>query len=389
MATPTVNYYRDATGQYWALSLNTDGSANTFKVTPQGPVLATPTYSYFIDSSGQYWEFSINPDGSAQTTQISAPTPSPNPGSVTLPNTQSTITLLESMEWAKRFVSNRNFAIGNYLEPAITSANIIKQTIMNAPFKWRWNRVVTGFVTTPGQQDYYVFNWTASTQVEAGWLTMDSNGCSQQATNAGTTGTTQPSWNINLGGPTFDGSGLTQITWVNLGAVHEYASQAYNFGWIEEASVQDANAKWYEMEQKISLAADATQARPRFIAGQYDDGSGNVLFRVTPSPDGIYPIAITLQENPTLFNSVNQTWAPIPDHYANIFNWGFLALMFLFSDDPRFQLANQKFVTQILGTNQGLDQTDMNIFLNNWEEVTGAPIANQTRMQQGNSARGV
>lgn len=395
MATQTSNYYRDRTGQWWAFSLNTDGSANTVQVSPQGPTLATPTFTYYIDSTGQYWEFSINPDGSANTTAISPPTP--GPGGITVANTNSTITLLDTMEWAKRFVSNRNFAIGNFLEPALTSANIIMQTIIGAPFRWRWNRILTGFVTTPGQQDYYLFNWTASTQVNIGWVLVDTNGNSQSVVTPGVTvtGTAYPTWNSTVGGVTFDGAGSTAVTWINLGPVngavgsYEETSPSYGFGWIETASVQDAAGKWWEMEEKICLASDSSQARPRFLSGQGDDGSGNITFRVMPIPDTSYPIIMTLQKNATLFTGINQTWAPIPDNYSNIYNWGFLALMFLFSDDPRFQLANQKFVTSILGGNQGLDQTEVNIFLNNWQEITGAPIANSQRLAQGQQARGV
>src|SRR5579859_4043554 len=168
---PTSTYYRDSTGQWWAFSINTDGSAETIAVSPKGSTMPVPTFSYYQDSSGQWWEFSINPDGSAETTPVSAPPPGPVPGMVT--NTQSTLRLLDTMEWAKKFIANRATAIGNYLEPALTSANIIKQTILGAPFRWRWNRTMTGFVTTPGQQDYYIFNWTASTPVEAGWVLVD------------------------------------------------------------------------------------------------------------------------------------------------------------------------------------------------------------------------
>lgn len=385
--TPTLTYFRDSNGQWWSFSINPDGSPDTIVTAPQGSTMPVPTFSYYQDSTGAWWEFSINSDGSAQTTAISAPAPGPTPGIVV--NTQSTIRLLDTMEWAKKFIANRATAIGNYLEPALTSANIIKQTILGAPFRWRWNRTMTGFVTTPGQQDYYVFNWIANTPIEAGWVLVDINGNCQRAVNFGVTGTFYPSFNPTLNGITGDGTGSTTVDWINAGQINIEAGINYNFGWTETTSVQDANNKWWTMESKIGLDIDSIQARPRYISAQGDDGSGNIMFRVIPEPDQTYPVAITLQQNAGLFTSVYQTWNPIPDFYSDIYNWGFLAHMLLFSDDARFQWANSKFVTSLLSRNQGLTQSEINIWLANWQEITGQPISLSIANTQGSQARGV
>ena len=110
----------------------------------------------------------------------------------------STIKLIQTLDWAKRFSFLRPQNNGNYNEPAITNANIVLQTIVGPPFAWRWNRVVTGFVSKPGQQDYTIFNYLSSTAVPKGWYAVDSNGNSnsQLATTAGTTGSSQPTWEL-------------------------------------------------------------------------------------------------------------------------------------------------------------------------------------------------
>ncbi len=66
----------------------------------------------------------------------------------------SSITLSRSLEFCKRFVYNRQLSIGDYKEPFLTAANIIYQTILSAPFVWRWNRQVIAFNTVAGTQDY-------------------------------------------------------------------------------------------------------------------------------------------------------------------------------------------------------------------------------------------
>jgi hypothetical protein len=304
----------------------------------------------------------------------------------------STYTLYDSMEWAKKFNFGRNFAIGSNIEPAMTSGNIVMQTILGPPFCWRWNRIVTGFFTSSGTQDYTVMGTRGGGQtVGPNWFIVDNNNSSQQVTTAGTTGLSYPVFNQTLGGTTTDGS----VIWTNRGnfttaGLDFNVSDVYSFNWMETVSVQDPTlVKWFEIESKINLGLDSTEGRPRFVSAQLDDGFGDITFRLMPTPDNTYPTVITLQQKPPLFTSVNQTWSPIPDEYGHIYNWGFLALMWMFADDSRFTFANQKFVSSLLATNQGLTQTEINIFLNNWQYVTGQPIEKGNTMAQGIQSRQV
>jgi len=304
-----------------------------------------------------------------------------------MPN--SSITVLRTIEWSKRFIFRRPAVLGNFGDPAITSANLILQTILGPPFIWRWNRAVIGFVTNPGQQDYTVFNWTANTFVPVGYVLVDNNGNSQQVTMAGTTGSTQPTWNITVGGVTTDGSAV----WTNKGPiVAGNLTGTYQFGWIENASIRQQNPntcayEWKQLSPKIDLALESAQARPNFIAAEFDNGNNNVTFRLMPAPDNSYPVSITIQQKPPIIAGVNSTWAPIPDEYSRLYNWGFLSLMYLFADDPRFQFANQKFIANLLSTSEGLSETEQNIALNNWYAITGQPIIRTDNIAQGRKGR--
>jgi hypothetical protein len=299
----------------------------------------------------------------------------------------SSITLLQTMEWAKKFNFNRSSAIGDFGEPALTSANTIAQTMLGAPFSWRWNRAIIGFITIANQQDYTVFNYQPSTNTKIGWFTIDDAGNCQMCTIPGATGTAAPTWNHTKGGFTTDGA----VTWENQGFVLAEAQGPYTFAWIENSSVQDTiqgAPKWKEMTSKIVLGLESNASRPDFISAQIDDGLGNITFRLLATPDQAYPVAITIQQKPPLFKTVNQTWGPIPDEYSHIYNWGFLSMMWLFSDDPRFQMANAKFIAGLLSTHGGLTQTQLNIFLQNWQMVSGAQTQLAITQQQENTGRG-
>ena len=115
----------------------------------------------------------------------------------------STKTILASLEWAKRFIYNRQLSIGDFKEPLITSANTVLQTILGKPFKWQFNRVISGFVATASQQDYLLlYAWPASQVLTAGTLVVDAAGNSQKVTTPGTTNSTIPSFNGTLNGTT-------------------------------------------------------------------------------------------------------------------------------------------------------------------------------------------
>lgn len=67
----------------------------------------------------------------------------------------STITLQNTINWAQPFLGYAPLTIGAALEPAITAANTVMQTILMPPFKWRWNRSNTPPINlTQAVQDY-------------------------------------------------------------------------------------------------------------------------------------------------------------------------------------------------------------------------------------------
>lgn len=236
----------------------------------------------------------------------------------------NTKTLTDSANWAKWFVGNRLFNPDVTNEPALTSGNIIQQTMLQPPFKWRWNRASLTFNTTPATTDYIVNSPT--------------------------------------------------------------------FGFIEKASVKDAQGNVFEIPNlETKLLSDNSTDRPHTISPVIDDNNGNITFRFLPGfQDQVYTVTVLFQKKPALLTAMtgaSGTWQ-IPDEYGHVYNWGYLALFLLFANegDNRAFAANQKFVANLLALQEGLSEQQKAIFLGQWEFLM-ASIAGQSNQQLGISGR--
>lgn len=314
----------------------------------------------------------------------------------------STTRLVDTIEWAKKFNFNRSSVLGNSLEPAKTSANIIKQTILSPPFSWWWNNENATFTTNP-VDDAATLTTTALTSDIATYTTALAHGFAVSQLVTVINSSHNSAFNVYnaiiLTVPTTT-TFTVSIIHVNIvsGAdvgTATVSNQDYNlnlpqFGYFDWASIYDTTMTpplWKEMENKEVLSLDVIPGRPGYINAQNQNSdTGDIVFRLIPSPDGDFPVTINFQKAPVLFTSMNSTWSPIPDYMQHVYSWGFLALMWMFADDPRWTMANQKFIANLLGTSQGLTETERNIFLNNWNTMTSGQ---QIAQQQGYQGRGV
>jgi hypothetical protein len=179
------------------------------------------------------------------------------------------------------------------------------------------------------------------------------------------------------------------VTVTTVGGTQDYATSAATFGFIESAGAALGSNTFAIKEIKQELSIGQEQGRPQSIAAQIDDNAGNITFRFLPVPDGIYTVTVTFQKKiPALFAALSTFWAPIPDQYSYIYNYGFLALTMAYDDDPRFPLFNQKFVAHLLGTQQGLTETERNLFIDTWNLITRQEALMGIKTQQGRQALG-
>ena len=309
----------------------------------------------------------------------------------------SSKTIQDTINWAKRMSFNRNPVIGNSLEPALTSAQMVMQTILAPPMDWWWNNLEIGFTCNPTA----AVATSSAVSVTSGVVTVTAANTfavsspvlpSALGTLLGLNGlllvvltSTPTQFTASVPGVP-DGTD-TVGTFTSL-STQDYTIAVPNFSHIEHASLLDIGAtppKWWELTVKNNLSLESSKNRPLFIGPHVEDANGNVTFRVTSAPDKNYPVSLHVQLTAPVITSINQTWAPLPDFMEYIYEWGFLALMWQFADDPRAADANNKFKSGILARAENLSEEERNIFLNNWEALYKNPQAKQ----MGTQARGM
>lgn len=212
-------------------------------------------------------------------------------------------------------------------EPALTAANLVKQTILGPPFKWPWNRAV-----------------------------------------------------FEIPIPTVDVFGDEDV-------VQDYELDTVRYGFLEKAWLTDTTSgEVKELPIVSSLAAESAVMRPQSIAVQAQDNE-SIILRINALPDRSYLLNGFYQQTAQLVTSTATSWGPIPDHLGYIYDWGFLGMLAMITKDVRQALFQQKFVSHLLGAQDGITATQRNIFIGEWLALMGETGRSQMTTQQGVQAR--
>jgi hypothetical protein len=174
------------------------------------------------------------------------------------------------------------------------------------------------------------------------------------------------------------------VTFTCVVGQQDYVESAATFGWIEKATYYDSTQSenpTKELTVRLTLGEETVEGEPFYIAAQNDDGAGNIKFRLHPVPQSTYVVTVTCQARAPLFTAANQTWAPIPDSLSYLYNLGFFAKACEYAGDERFGASMALFLREVIAANGGLEDTEVNIFLqghmNLTREVQGTSIAEQ------------
>lgn len=307
----------------------------------------------------------------------------------------NTLTLQSTINFSQSYCGFKSLTIGTASEPAVSSANILIQTIISPPFSWNWNRSSASFNTTAGTQDYisatalFGFIEKASYKIPAATIT-------NTALSAGIATYTAP--NNFQAGDLVTVVGLTNnptVFNVSKATINSATSTLFtvlinnaNIGSGADSGTAVVGTTTELSETETILGTGSDIGAPNRVSAQIDDNAGNITFRLSPAPDRVYSVEVIFQKRiPSLVTTTASTWAPVPDHYSHIFQWGFLALMLAYNQDMRWTQANQKFVANLLGAAEGLSEEQKNVFQTAWlnsvteQQVVGA------KAQQGVGAR--
>jgi hypothetical protein len=121
----------------------------------------------------------------------------------------------------------------------------------------------------------------------------------------------------------------------------------------------------------------------------FDEAVNNGTFTVVSSTS-----SYLILNNPNAVNDaysgtgINESWYPIPDSFADIFNWLFLAEALEVVDDSRGQQYRQRGIASLLAKSQGLSELQVNAFLMQYN-MRGSiqELRTQLKTQQGVQAR--
>jgi hypothetical protein len=238
--------------------------------------------------------------------------------------------ILSSVLYTLPFLGYQPLNISNG-EPALTAANLTKQTMLGPPFTWWWNR---------------------------------------------------DQFTIPI--PTTDPSGNPIVP------AQDYLLPVTDLGFLEKVWLQNSDGEITEIKIKLALAQESTVQRPASMAiHMIDPQTNNLIIRLNTIPDQAYTLLGTYQMEAGVMTSMASKWAPIPDQLSYIYEAGFLSFVAMLTKDARVPMFRQQFAAHLLGAQDGLTSTQRNIFIGNFLGVLTEPQRATAEAQQGVAARQV
>ena len=233
--------------------------------------------------------------------------------------------ILASSLFSMPFIGYQPVNVSNG-EPALTAANLTKQTMLGPPFKWPWNRG-----TFHIEMDTLANEWG-----------------------------------------------------------QDYALQQTDVHFLEKlwlTDIKNANKVIEITNIASSLTAESAIKRPSSAALNLQATDGTATLRLNALPDSPYIIDGYYQRTATWMASLACSWGPVPDHLSYIYDWGFLGFCSLLTKDARAPIFLGKFASHLLGSQDGLTAQQRNIFLGDFLALMGQQQREGLSTQQGAMGR--
>lgn len=307
-------------------------------------------------------------------------------------------TLDSTINWTRAFIEYSPLTAGTGSEPAITIASMIRNSMTNPPLTWSWNRFEDSSISTQvGKQDYTIaltnfgFLEKASLTDSQGkiWEIKDvyntsalSKSTVQQRPSAISIIAYIPGVSITirfLGVP-------EAVYGINL----TYQGLSVQFGPFVVNSAANAaggNTAYTGIFTPASFPANSIATIADFVTNFTNNGT----FTVVSCSSTILVVANAAGVAETVSaTAINGSWAPIPDQYSDIYNNLFLSEAFqAVHEDADAARYRQRGVAALLAKAEGLTQTQIDIFRQQWLARDAEAGAITLKVQQANQARGV
>ncbi len=308
-------------------------------------------------------------------------------------------TLNSTIAWAQPFIQYSPLTAGTGMEPSVSIASMIRNSLMNSPLTWSWNRFEDSSMLTQVSKQDYVISLANFGFLEKASLT-DPQGKIWEIkdvynTNAlsKSTGNQRPSaiaviTNTPGTSATFRFLGVPDAIYtINL----TYQGLANQFGPFVVNSTGNAaggNTPYTGIFTPASFPAGSVAQISGFTVNAVNNGSFLVVACTTTTLT--VANAFGIAEVPTAGTAVNGSWAPIPDSYSDIYNNLFLSEAFqAVSEDATAARYRQRGVAAMLAKSEGLTQMQYNAFIQQWLMRDDTINASALRTQQASQARGV
>jgi hypothetical protein len=309
-------------------------------------------------------------------------------------------TLQHSINFAQALIQYLPLTAGLGQEPATSIGSMIRNSILNPPLTWLFNRGEVSFPTVVGQQDYTIATCPDLAFVEKVSLTDDQGNiyeikdvynssalavsAFQQRPSA--VSVESSSTIANVLNYKFRFLGVPDQIYTVTVVYQKLAPQFGPFFITASANSAGGNTAYAGTFDPLSFPAGAVAIITGFKVNAVNNGSFVVVSCSTTSL--VVVNAVGVAETVSAYAN-NFSWAPIPDQYSDVYNNLFLAEALAVVDDARAQLYRQRGVAALMAKATGLSEMQKNAFAQQWlaRGVERQAVIGKTQL--GNTGKGI
>ncbi len=311
-------------------------------------------------------------------------------------------TLQNTINWCSAFVEGSPLTAWPGGEPATSTAAMIRNSILNPPLTWSWNRFEDQSVATVlpvngvGQQDYTVpltnFGFLEKVSVQsASGAIFELNDIYNASALSQTNGLARPNAVAVIANT--PGTSI-KIRFMSVPDTAYKVTLTYQgasniFGPFTITSVGNAVAGNTTYTGSFSPLSFPVGGIAVITGCTTAANNGSFIIVSVTATILVVANAAGVAETETAAFVGNFNWAPIPDQYSDVYNNLFLAEAFAAVDDARSQVYRSRGVAALLSKAEGLNEMQRNAIMQQWLAGTVEAQASALRLQQSIQARGV